>query len=312
MCPNRTPRVDVRCPLRCVAPAAQSLGADLPSPERTASFPCLRMESMARDARSFAGMGRPSRARVPFSELVAGSAHGEGPTLRSAGLMDGMAPLATREGVIAALPGIPAGKRMPSFPRRRIDRSMASAAEAAPRVAKEGFPGPAMRRVAIPASHLSHPAGVHRSGDSGLFRVTPGADGVPPLPQGNSGSCEYSPPPLHVGGVAPRTRVFPSFSRRQGGMLGPLPKDGPAVLDRTVVTAVADPFLVELLQVPGRQEGRVEKDAFADVAEGAVLLVERGSGGPGAFEQEGQQDRDGENAPFQPATARMIRRRSPS
>jgi hypothetical protein len=94
-------------------------------------------------------------------------------------------------------------------------------------------------------------------------------------------------------------------------MLGPLPKDGPAVLDGPVVATVADPLLVERLQVLGRQEGRIEKDAFTDVAEGTVLLVEGGTGIPGAFEQEGQQDRDGENAPFQPATARMIRRRSP-
>jgi len=95
-------------------------------------------------------------------------------------------------------------------------------------------------------------------------------------------------------------------------MLGPVPEDGPAVLDGTVVTAVADPLLVERLQVFGRQEGRVEEDAFADVAEGTVLLVERGAGGPGALEQEGQKDRDGDDPPFQPETARMIRRRSPS
>jgi hypothetical protein len=94
-------------------------------------------------------------------------------------------------------------------------------------------------------------------------------------------------------------------------MLRPLPKDRAAVLDGTIMATAADPLLVERLQVLGSQEGWIEIDAFPDMAERAGFLVKGGTCRPGSFEEEGQQDRDGENALFQTMTTRMVRRRSP-
>jgi hypothetical protein len=78
------------------------------------------------------------------------------------------------------------------------------------------------------------------------------------------------------------------------------------------VAAVADPLLVERFFLSGREKGGIEKDAFPDVAEGTVLLVEGGTGSPGAFEKERQQQRKGKNPLLQRVRDPMVRRRSPS
>jgi hypothetical protein len=78
------------------------------------------------------------------------------------------------------------------------------------------------------------------------------------------------------------------------------------------VATVADPLLVELVILPGREKGGIEKDAFPDVTKGTVLLVEGGTGSSGSFEKERQQQRKGKDSLFQQVRDPMVRGRSPS
>jgi hypothetical protein len=78
------------------------------------------------------------------------------------------------------------------------------------------------------------------------------------------------------------------------------------------VATVADPLLNERFLLLGCKKGGIEKDAFQDVAERTVLLVEGGTGSSGSFEKEDQQQRKGKNPFFQPVPDPMVRGRSPS
>jgi hypothetical protein len=78
------------------------------------------------------------------------------------------------------------------------------------------------------------------------------------------------------------------------------------------VTTVADPLLDERFLLLGREKGGIEKDAFTDVAERTVLLIEGGTGSPGSLEKERQQQRKGKNSFFQQVPDPMVRRRSPA
>ena len=169
-----------------------------------------------------------------------------------------------------------------------------------------------MGRVAIRARRVLDPPRVEIPGFSGLVRVASGTDGVPPFPQGNPRAGENRPPAFDMRGVACGTRSDSAFSLRQGGMLRPPPKDRTTVLYGSVVATAADPLLIEGFFLPGREKGGIEEDAFPDVAEGTVLLVEGGTWNRGSFEKERQKQRKGENPFFQQARDPMIRRRSPS
>ncbi len=68
-------------------------------------------------------------------------------------------------------------------------------------------------------------------------------------------------------------------------MLRPLPEDRTAILYGSVVAAIADPLLVQCFFLIVREERGIEKDAFPDVAEGTVLLVEGGARSSGPFEK---------------------------
>ena len=308
--PGGPPLFDVRRPTGRVTSPAQPLRPDLLSPEGAAPFPLLRMERVACCARFFARVGRNSRAGVSLAETMTGDACVNGPRRPSPVPMDRMALQAAGKGDLTVLPGRAAFERMAPGPGR-IDRCVATAAKSAPRLSKEGFPGSAVGRVTIRTSRVPDAPCVKSPRFYRMVRVASGADGAPPLPQGNARPGENSPPPFYVRGVARGARSPSPFSRRQGGVLCPLPKDRTAVLYGSVVATAADPLLVERSFLPGREKGGIEKDAFPDVAEGTVLLVEGGTGSSGSFEKEGQQERYEKNAPFQALTARMVRRRSP-
>jgi hypothetical protein len=71
--------------------SAQPLRTDLLSPEGAAPFPRLRMERVARGARSFARMGCDYRAGATLAESMAGNAHVDGPLRLFSASMDRMA-----------------------------------------------------------------------------------------------------------------------------------------------------------------------------------------------------------------------------
>ena len=189
---------------------------------------------------------------------------------------------------------------------------MATAAKGAPHLSKEGFPGSAVGRVAIRASRDPGASRVKSPRFLRMVRMASGADGAPPLPQGCARPGENTPPPLYVRGMARGARSPSPFSRRQGGVLFPLPEERTAVLYGSVVATAADPLLVELFILPGREKGGIEKDALPDVAEGTVLLVEGWTGNSGSFEKERQQQRKGKDSPFQQPQDPKVRVRSPS
>jgi len=242
---------------------------------------------------------------------MTGDASVSGPCRPFAASMDRMALQAAGKGDPTVLPGPAAVERMAPGPGR-IDRCVATAAKGAPRFSKEGFPGSAVGRVTIRASRVPDAPCVKSPRFYGMVRMASGADGAPPLPQGDARSGENAPPPFYVRGVARGARSSSPFSRRQSGVLGPLPKDRTAVLYGSVVATAADPLLVERFFLPGREKGGIEEDAFPDVAERTVFLVEGGTGISGSFEKERQQQRKGKDSPFQQVHDPMVRRRSPS
>jgi hypothetical protein len=95
-------------------------------------------------------------------------------------------------------------------------------------------------------------------------------------------------------------------------MLRPPPQDLAAVLNGSVVAAVADPLFVKRFVLLGRQERGIVKHAFLDVTKGTVLLIEDRARGSGSFEKERQETDTRKDPDFQTATRPMVRMRSPS
>ncbi len=256
--------------------SAQPLRPDLLPPEGAAPFPRLRMERVARGARFFPRMGGDYLAGASLAEAMAGNAHVDGPRRLFSASMDRMALHAAGKGSTPALFAPAAVERMATV-SGRIDRGVATVTKGAPGLSKEGFAGSAVGHMTIRAPRVPDPPRVKGPWFHGVIRVASGADGAPPLPQGNARPGENSPPPLYVRGVARDARSPSPLSRRQGGVLRPLPKDRAAVLYGSVVATVADPLLNERFLLLGREKGGIEKDAFPDVAERTVLLVEGGT-----------------------------------
>ena len=309
--PGGPPLLDVRRPTGRVTFSARPFRPDLLSTEGTPPIPRLRMERVACGARFFTRMGHHSRDRVSLAETMTGDAYVDGPSRSFPASMDRMALQAAGKGLVAALPGPPALERMASGPGR-IDRRMATAAKDVSRIPKEGFPGSAVGHVTIRASRIPDAPCVESSWFRRMVRMASGADGVTSFTQGNARPCENSPPPFYVRGVACGARSTSPFPRRQGGVLRPPPKDRTAVLYGSVVATVAEPLLVERFLLLGREKGGIEKNAFPDVAEGTVLLVEGGTGINGSFEKERQQQREREESLLQQTHDPMVRGRSPS
>ncbi len=309
--PGGPPLLDVRGPPGRVASSAQPLRPDLLSPEGAAPFPRLRMERVARGARFLARMGGGYRAGPSLAETMAGNARFDGPRRLFPASMDRVALQAAGKQSTTVFFAPTAVERMAPV-SGRIDRCVATVTNGAPRLSKEGFTGSSVGRVTIRTPRVPDPPCVKGSWFRGAVRVAPGADGASPLPQRNARPGENSPPPFYVRGVARGARSPSPLSRRQGGVLRPLPKDRTAVLYGAVVTTVADPLLDERFLLLGREKGGIEKDAFTDVAERTVLLIEGGTGSPGSLEKERQQQRKGKNSFFQQVPDPMVRRRSPA
>ncbi len=308
---RRAPRLDVGGPSGGVAPAAQLPRADILPAECPAPFSRLRVERVTRGARFFARVGRTPGAGVSSRESMAGNASGDGAGRVLPAPVDRVALQAAGKGCLAALPDSPALERVAPG-ARGIDRCVATAAKGASGLPEEGFPESAVGLVTIRASRLPGAPRVKSPRFRRVVRMASGADGAPALPQGNARPGQDPPPPLDVGGVACGASSPTPFSRRQGGVLGPLPKDGAVVPHGSVVATAADPLLVERLYPPGCEKGRIEEDAFTDVAERTVLLVESGTGSSRSFEKQRQRQREEKDPFFQPAPDPMVRRRPPS
>ncbi len=250
---GRARRLDVGRPTGRVASAAQLSRADLLPAECPAPFPRLRVERVTRGARSFARVGHTPVFGVSPCGSMAGNANRAGAGRIAPAPVDRMALQAAGKGDLAALPDSPALKWMAPGPRR-VDRCVATPAKGAPRLPKEGFPGSAVGRVTIRASRFPGAPRVKSPRFCRMVRMASGADGAPTLPQGDARPGQNSPPPLDVRGVARGARSPAPFSRRQGGVLRPLPKDRAAVLHGSVVATAADPLLAERFFLPGREK----------------------------------------------------------
>lgn len=96
-------------------------------------------------------------------------------------------------------------------------------------------------------------------------------------------------------------------------MLLPPPEHAAAVLDGAVVATSAKPLLVELLRTFRVEKPRLKEDAVADVAEGALFLVETGLGERACRNQEeGRERRDKGEEPDQGVWCRSFNRRLPA